>query len=124
MDKFELGLVLGSTIALVSILIVGYAPFSPFSPFEGVWREEIDIREEIEKLRTHNDGNYSILERDWDEWSSQMQEAGGNFTKVDTWVEFKASLENHDITFLMLDEENKVVWYNPPFTNQVTYCEY
>lgn len=124
MDKFEVGLVLGSTIVLVCILIVGYAPFSPFSPFEGVWREKIDIREEIGELRTHDGGNYSILERDWGEWSSQMQEAGGNFTEVDTWKDFKASLENHDITFLMLDEENKVVWFNPPFTNQVTYCEY
>jgi hypothetical protein len=53
-----------------------------------------------------------------------MQEAGGNFTKMGSWEEFTASLEHHDLTFLMLDEEDKVVWYNPPFMNQVTYYEY
>lgn len=124
MDRFEVGLVLGLTIVLICILVVGYAPFSPFSPFEGVWKEEIDIREEIRKLRTHDGGNYSILEYDWDEWSRQMREAGGNFTKMDTWEEFKASLESREITYLLLDEVNRVVWYNPPFTNQVIYFEY
>jgi hypothetical protein len=115
-NKFEVGLVLGLAIVLVSILIVGYTPFSPFSPFEGVWRQEIDIREEIEKLPTQNGGNYFILERDWSEWSSQMQDAGGDFTKMNTWEEFTGSLEHHDLAFLMLDETDKVVWYNPPFT--------
>lgn len=120
-DKFEVGLVLGLTIVLICILVVGY---SPFSLLEGVWWEEINIREEIGKLRTYDDGNYSVLEVDWIEWSRKMRDAEGNFTKMDTWKEFSASLEYRDITFLMLDEEKKVVWYNPLFTNQVIYFEY
>lgn len=120
-DKFEVGLVLGLTIVLICILVVGY---SPFSLLEGVWWEEINIREEIGKLRTYDDGNYSVLEVDWIEWSRKMRDAEGNFTKMDTWKEFNASLEYRDITFLMLDEEKKVVWYNPLFTNQVIYFEY
>lgn len=124
MDRFEVGLVLGLTIVLICILVVGYAPFSPFSPFEEVWQKKINIREEIGKLRTHNDGNYSIHEYDWVEWSRTMQDAEGNFTKMDTWEEFKASLENRDITFIMLDEKERVVWYNPPLTDQSIYFEY
>jgi len=123
-DRFEVGLVLGLTIVLICILVVGYAPFSPFSPFEEVWQKKINIREEIGKLRTHNDGNYSIHEYDWVEWSRTMQDAEGNFTKMDTWEEFKASLENRDITFIMLDEKERVVWYNPPLTDQSIYFEY
>lgn len=124
MGKLEVGLVLGLTAVLICILVVGYAPFSPFSPFEGIWREEINIREEIGKLRTHNGGNYSVHNSDWIKWSSQMKDAGGNFIRMSTWEEFKASLEHHDTTSLMLDEEQRVVWYNPPFTNQVIYFEY
>lgn len=124
MDKLGIGLVLGLTTVLICILVVGYAPFSPFSPFEGVWREEVNIREEIGKLQTHHGSNYSIQESNWDEWSSQMGAVDGNFTAVDTWEEFKASLEHHNIVFLMLDEESRVVWFNPPFTRQVIYFEY
>lgn len=123
-DKLEVGLVLGLTTVLVCILVVGYAPFSPFSPFQEIWREEIDIHEEIGKLHTHNGGNYSVYEYDWVEWSGQMRDAEGNFTRMDTWEEFKASLEYHDTTSLMLDEEQRVIWYNPPFTNQIIYFEY
>lgn len=119
MDKFEVGLILGLTSVLIGILIVGYAPFSPFSPFKGVWKEEINIHEEVGKL-----DNYSIYTYDWDEWSRQMGDAGGNFTEMNTWEEFKASLEHRDITSLMLDEENRVVWYRPPLTSQIIYFEY
>lgn len=124
MDKLGVGLVLGLTTVLICILVVGYASFSPFSPFEGVWREEINIREEIGKLQTHHGSNYSILENNWDEWSSQMRAVDGNFTAIDTWEEFKTCLERHNIVFLMLDEESRVVWFNPPFTRQVIYLEY
>ncbi len=118
-DKLEVGLVLGLTFVLVFILVVGYSP-----SLEELWRVEIDIREEIGKLRTHHGDNYSIREDNWVQWESQMRDAGGNFTRMGTWEEFKASLESSDVTFLMLDEENRVVWYNPPFTNQVIYFEY
>jgi len=123
-DKFEVGLVSGLTILLICILVVGYTPFSPFSPFEGVWKEEIDIREEIGKLRTHYGGNYSIHEDDWVEWSRQMEDADGDFNKMGTWEEFSASLESRDIAVLMLDEQNRVVWYNPPLTLNIVYLEY
>ncbi len=124
MDRLGVSLVLSLTTVLICILVVGYAPFSPFSPFEGVWREEIDIREEIGKLRTPYGGNYSIQESDWEEWSSQMGAAEGNFTKANSWEEFKTSLENHGTMFLMFDEEERVVWFNPPLTNQIIYFEY
>lgn len=122
MDKLEVGLVSGLTIVLIFILVVGY---SPFSPFEGVWREEFNIREEIGKLRTQDGGNYSIHEHDWVERSRQIKDAGGSLIKIDTWEEFKANLEYHNVTFLMLDEDKRVVWFTPPpFGNQIIYFEY
>lgn len=124
MDKFEVGLVSSLSIVLILILVIGYAPFSPFSPFEGVW-EPISIREKIGRLRTHYDDNYTIQNYDWNEWFDQMHHAGGHFTEKDTWEEFTESLEHHqDVTFLMLDEYEQVVWFNPPLTNQVVFFEY
>ncbi|MGD8506869.1 MAG: hypothetical protein PVF15_09445 [Candidatus Bathyarchaeota archaeon] len=124
MDKFEVGLVSSLSIVLILILVVGYAPFSPFSPFEGVW-EPVGIREKIGSLRTHYGDNYTIQNYDWNDWFDQMHQAGGHFTEKNTWGEFTESLESHqDVTFLMLDEYRRVVWLNPPLTNQVIFFEY
>lgn len=121
--KLEVGLVLGLTSVLICVLVVGYAPFSPFSPFAGFW-EEFDIHEEIGKLRTNDNASYSVYEEDWVEWSRQRSAVGGEFTKVKSWEAFQKSLEGRNIPFLMLDEEERVLWYNPSLTNQVVYFEY
>jgi len=117
-------LVSGASALLVGILVIGYAPFSPFSPFEGLWSTEVDVYEEVGKLRTPYGGSYAIHAYDWAEWSGQVQQAGGQLREVNTWEEFTASLEGLDVTFLMLDDEDEVVWCSPAFADQTTYLEY
>ena len=119
--KLEVGLILGFSVVLGSILVIVYAPFSPFKE---VWWEEMNILEKIATLRTHSGGNYSIYDYDWAEWSAKMRKAGSDFTEMRTWEEFKASLEYQDVTFLMLDEGNRVVWYNETLSNQIIYLRY
>jgi hypothetical protein len=123
-DKIEVGIASVATAILLCVLIVGYAPFSPFSPFEGLWMSEIDIYDEIGKLRTYHGYNYAIYEQDWNEWTSQVEDAGGELESTDTWEEFKVSLENRDVTLLKLDEQERIVWYDVPFTDQTIYFTY
>jgi len=105
-------------ITIVGLILIGILALSMFTIFilryQPTTEETFDILEEIAKLRTNYGEKYSVEEYDWKVWSKQFEASGGTLVEMENWDEFKESLrQNLYVDFLMLDEENKVIWYRP-----------
>lgn len=84
---------------------------------------DINLQEEISKLRDEHGDSYSINEYDWSVWSQQWKESGGNEIKMNSWSDFKESLRQNAFVFLlMVDYEEQVVWFKPTSQNIVYYA--
>ncbi len=113
MVKLVYGMVIIGVIAVAGVF--AYTNLPPSS------RPEVNMRQKI-KDELNFEG--SILERDWSVWSEIARDSGMIFTKMDTWEQF---MESHrqgiGSIVIMLDEENRVVWYKA-YVNHAIYYEY
>jgi hypothetical protein len=83
---------------------------------------ELNLQEEVSKLRDKYGDPYSVREYDWSVWSQQWRESGGNQIKMKTWSDFTESLkQNPFVTLLMIDTEEEVVWFKSTSSDIVYY---
>lgn len=115
-----IGIVL--VVIIVSVFLVSIFILYPIT--NQTQEPEFDIHEEIATLNSERKSwmQYTLQEYDWKVWKKQWEASGGTLIRMDSWDDFKESLrQNSFIWLLMLDEENKVIWYKPTLTAAIYY---
>jgi len=112
-------------LILVSLVILIYFFNFPFT-FELGTKPSQEPMFNIQKAISNlNKGRskydmYSISEYDWSVWTRQFKAGGGVLIEMDNWEQFKESLrQNRFVYLLMLDQDNKKIWYRTSSTHVV-----
>jgi len=103
-------------IAVGVLVVIGYFVYINF-PLSS--KPEIDM---YQKIREEISNGYSVLQYDWMVWSRTFGDSGGILTKMDNWEQFKESYNQSFGGPIMLDEQNRVVWFKGSAIQAVYYA--